>query len=146
MKTIKPYIITLLFFFLTSTVFLSCSKDDIITNDFKPSQAASETNIIEESKVEEVVVKPYSLEKNVNKFSIEYLNISNKVATIYKKSKIEMFNPSLKLKLNSAKNLDDVFGILRNSKTENNAELISLLVKKINLAADFIKEINRFKK
>jgi hypothetical protein len=51
-----------------------------------------------------------------------------------------VLDPSIKLKINSAKNLNHIFNILNNSKTVNNEELISLIIKKMKLTTDFIKE------
>lgn len=139
MKTIKPYLFTLLSLFFTSTVFLSCSDEGVETKDLNPNQIILEPQTTENPK-EVISVKPYSLEENVNKYSIEYVNISNRMVEIFKENKKRTLDPSLKLKINSAKNLNQVISILNNNKTENNEELISLIIKKMKLTADFIKE------
>jgi hypothetical protein len=150
MKTIKPYLFTLLSLFLTSTVILSCSNENIETKDLNASQITLEPQTLEtptiENPKEVIPVKPYSLEENVNKFSIEYLTISNRMVAIFKENKKRVLDPSIKLKINSAKNLNQVFSILNNSKTVNNEELISLIIKKMKLTTDFIKENKSLRK
>jgi len=119
MKLIKTYLFTLLALFLTSTVFLSCSN-------------------------EEVIKEPYSLEENVNKFSIEYLNISNKITTIFKKSKKGGFDASLKLKISSCKSENELFTLLKNNNVKNYSSLIILLKQQKQLCINFAIENKLF--
>jgi hypothetical protein len=65
MKTLKPYLFTLLSLFLTSTVILSCSNENNETNDLNASQITLEPQTLEtptiENPKEVIPVKPYSI-------------------------------------------------------------------------------------
>ncbi len=139
MKTIKPYLFTLLCLFFTSTMFISCSNENVETNDLKASQIKVEPQTLGRP-TEKLPVEPYSLEENMKEFSTEYINISSRMLSIFKENKRRVLDPSIKVKINSAKNVNEVFSILNSSKTKDNAELVTLIIKKMKLTAAFVKE------
>lgn len=139
MKTIKPFLFTLLCLFFTSTMFISCSNENVETNDLNASQITVEPQTLGRP-TEKLPVEPYSPEENMKEFSAEYSNISSRMLAIFKENKKRVLDPSLKVKLNSAKNVNEVFSILNSSKTKDNAELITLIIKKMKLTAAFVKE------
>lgn len=145
MKRIKPYLFTLLSLFLTSTVFLSCSDENIETNDLNANQVTSESQTIENPK-EVIDINPYSLKENLNKFSVEYLNISNKISVIFKENKKGVFDVSLKLKISSCKSENELFTVLKNSNIKNYPALISLLKKQKQLCFNFALQNKSFSK
>ena len=144
MKSIKPYLFTLLSLFLTSTMFISCSNENNEANDLNANQITLETQTLEtptiENPKEVIPVKSYSLEENVNKFSIEYLNNSNKIAVIIKENKGIMLDASLKLKMSSCKSENELFTVLKNSNIENYPAMILLLKQQKKLCVNFALE------
>jgi hypothetical protein len=136
MKTIKPYLFTLLCLFFTSTMFLSCSNENFEENDLNANQIKEETQVIQNPK-EVIPAKPYSLEENVNKFSVSYLNNSNKIAAIFKENKEVFNNSSLKFKISACKSENELFTVIKNSNIDNSTALISLLKKQNKLCVNF---------
>lgn len=136
MKTIKPYLFTLLCLFFTSTVFLGCSNENIEDYDLNANQITEETQVIQNPR-EVIPAKPYSLEENMNKFSVSYLNNSIKIAAIFKENKEVFNNSSLKFKISACKSENELFTVIQNSTIDNSTVLISLLKKQNKLCINF---------